>query len=288
MPEIIIVGGPTASGKSKFALTIAKDYDSVIINADSMQVYKEIPIITAQPDKDQSNGIPHLLYGFLSAKESCSMALWIKHATTHIDKALKDGKTPILVGGTGMYLKCLMEGMSQIPDIDNKIRNETRHLFKQVGNDEFHKMLSKKDPVMGEKLPIGDSQRMIRAWEVFEQTGQSISELQESKKLFYPQTMFKKYFINPERNILYQNCNNRLLEMIDNGAIEEVEKLAQQNLDPELPAMKALGVPELLAYNKRECSLEEAVSQAQQSTRNYAKRQVTWFKNQFSDGAVCI
>ena len=282
MEKIIVIGGPTASGKSKFALNLAQEFPSVIINADSQQVYAELPIISAQPTLSEQKIVPHKLYGFLKASEVCSVGVWIEAAKKEIDKALSEDKTPILVGGTGMYIKCLTEGMAEIPDIDEDLREETRALLEEIGNEEFHKILAEKDPETATRLEVGDSQRMVRAMEVIAQTGISISEFQKQpNKTFYPKEDFKKIFINPDREKLYANCNARFSKMLEEGALDEIAKFAKLNLSPELPSMKALGVPELLAHINGDISLEEATEKASGSTRRYAKRQLTWFRNQF-------
>lgn len=286
---MLILGGPTASGKSYLANVIAKKYDGVIINADAMQVYREIPIITAQPTKEEQATIPHALYGVLSVHETCSATKWLAMAKDAIDTAHRAGKLPIVVGGTGLYLKTLMEGLSPIPDIAPEIRKHVRQQCRDMGNVAFHALLMSQDPIMAERLPVGDTQRIIRAMEVIEQTGKSLAEWQALPPTpLYSPDCFHTLFIHPEREILYRNCNARFISMTEQGALDEIEVLDALALDTGLPAMKALGVPELLSFLHGEYSQEEAITKAQQSTRHYAKRQVTWFRHQLKGATEIV
>jgi len=286
--KIIIIGGPTACGKSDLAIkiagTLSGEIDSVIINADSMQVYKEIPIITAQPDADDLKKCEHKLYGFIGVEDEFSVDIWLQNVTREIDAALGNGKLPIIVGGTGMYIKSLMHGIADIPDIENDIRNEGRELIKKIGNDAFHDLLNDIDPVMADRIISSDSQRMVRAWEVQKQTGVSLSDWQKNKnKTFYNHDEFIGFFLNTPRDVLYENCNSRFLKMLDNNVMDEIKYLENNNVDPKLTSMKSLGVSELRSYYRDEITLDSAIEMAQQSTRRYAKRQVTWFKNQLPE-----
>jgi len=285
--KIIIIGGATASGKSSLAVKLALDKDAVIINADSMQLYKELPIITAQPTAQEQQVISHKLYGTIQASEHCSVAKWINLARIEINEALAANKTPILVGGTGMYIKSLIDGLSEIPDISDEIKQFSTKLMEKIGAEEFHKKLSEIDPIIANRLPTSDRQRMIRAYNVHQQTGITLSDWQKKpNKIFYPKESFKGIFLNIEREKLYDNCNKRFLKMLDEGALREVEQLMKQNLNPNLPACKALGVPEITTYLTGEYEKEEMIEKAQTATRQYAKRQLTWFKNQFADWEV--
>jgi tRNA dimethylallyltransferase len=280
--KIIVIGGPTASGKSKFAVNIALQQPSVIINADSMQIYNEIPIVTAQPPLAEQASIPHLLYGALPAQKACSAGIWLDFACKQIDLAHANGQTPILVGGTGMYLKCLMQGVSYVPEIPDDIRTETRALAAEIGAEAMHEKLTAQDSEMANRLKSTDTQRISRAIEVLQHTGKSLSHWQaQPNKTFYDASAFEFHFVNPPRNELYANCDARFEWMVDNGAIEEVEALLELNISPELPAMKALGIPEIISYLHGESTKDDMKESAQKSTRNYAKRQVTWFRNQF-------
>jgi len=288
LKKIVIIGGPTACGKSDLAIkiagTLSGEIDSVIINADSMQVYREISIITAQPDADDLKKCEHKLYGFIDVENEFSVDIWLKNVIREIDAALKLGKLPIIVGGTGMYIKSLMHGIAEIPDIDSDVREEGRELLEKIGNNKFHDLLADIDPVMADRIFYTDSQRMVRAWEVIKQTGISLSDWQKNKnKIFYNKNSFTGFFLNIPRDILYDNCNNRFLKMLENNVMDEIKYLEKNNIDLNLTSMKSLGIPELRSYFRDEITLGSAIEKAQQSTRRYAKRQVTWFKNQLPE-----
>jgi len=284
---IYIIGGPTASGKSGIALKLARALleqknHSVIINADSQQIYQEIPIITASPSADDLKEFPHELYGILPMHDACSVARWLALAENAINKAHASNQLPILVGGTGMYLRALIYGIATIPEITPHIREQTRNLLDDVGQERFYSLLCERDPITGNKLNKGDTQRILRAWEVLEQTGKPLHEWQkEPQKIFFNENQFSGIFIHPPRTELYARCDKRLVEMIEKeGALDEAKSVMKLNLDPSLPAMKSLGLPQLLEYLENKISIEEATIQAQQQTRRYAKRQVTWFRHQ--------
>jgi len=282
--KIIIIGGPTAGGKSKFALKLARKMGTVIINADSQQVYRELPILTAHPKEEEKKEVPHFLYGFLSVREKFSAGIWLENAIRNINEAHAKNLTPILVGGTGLYLKSLMHGIASIPDIEDEVRENARKLLKEIGSKAMHAMLQKRDPETAAKLKEKDGQRIVRAWEVIEQTGKSISSWQKQPvETFYGKSQFEGYFINPPRNELYKKCDKRFEEMINEGALEEAKKIIEMNLSSELPGMHALGLSELILFLREELTLANAVEKAQQATRNYAKRQVTWFRHQLPE-----
>lgn len=282
--NIIILAGPTASGKSALALDIAQAVDVVIINADSKQLYREIPLITAQPSPDEQQQAPHALYGCVSAAEHCSAGRWLDMVKQAIEDAWEQEKLPLLVGGTGMYIKSLVEGISPIPDVEPAVRRQARELFARLGNEAFHKELAALDPQMAERLEVGDSQRVVRAYEVVKQTGKSLAYWQDlpMEKVFN-EAQFSTFFLSPEHQKVYDNCNGRFEKMVENGVIDEVRALDTLRLDEELPAMKAHGVPEIRAYLKGDMTLEDAITQAQRNTRHYIKRQFTWFRHQMPD-----
>lgn len=282
--KIIVLAGPTASGKSALALAIAQESDAVIINADSMQLYAAIPILSAQPTALDKAAAPHLLYGTMPATVSCSAGMWLAMAKEAIDSTLAEGRQPIIVGGTGLYVKSLLYGLSPMPDIDPSIRTATRNHFAALGNEAFHALLTVRDPLMASRLHKGDSQRMIRSMEVLEQTGISLAEWQKQPPLAsYNIGDFITITLTPPRPILYRNCNSRFCTMLEHGAVDEVASLLQKGIDPALPVMKALGVPELSAYLAGSITREDATLLAQISTRHYAKRQVTWFRHQMPE-----
>ncbi len=279
--KITIICGPTASGKSDFALKIAQKTNAVIINCDSKQLYQDIPIITAQPTKDEMALVPHKLYGVVPVTEDCSVSKWLDIALPIITKSREDNKHILLVGGTGLYIKALTEGINIIPDIPHKIRNEVRELLLELGNEEFFKLLKEQDPEIAQKLKIGDSQRITRAMEVLKATGKSLLYFQSQlKQKFFEEDEFNIFFLYNEREKLYENCTKRFLNMLENGAIEEAKYLRSLNLDKNLTVMKSHGVPELIAYLNNEITLPQATEIGIKNTRHYIKRQFTWFSHQ--------
>jgi tRNA dimethylallyltransferase len=274
---IQIVCGPTACGKSARALAIAQASDGVIINADAMQVYQELRVLTARPTKQDEAKAPHLLYGVLPAGEACSAGRWLELAREAIDKALAQGKLPIVTGGTGLYLKTLMEGIAAIPNVAKEAREEAARLWASEGA----AALRARDPMMEYRLRPTDKQRHIRALEVLLATGRSLSYFQlMERKRPYGNVRFAIENIDVPREELYRRCDARFLAMMQAGALEEARALMELGLSPDLPAMRAVGVPELIGHLKGQWSLDEAIAKARQATRNYAKRQMTWFRNQ--------
>ena len=285
--NILIIGGPTASGKSKLALDLAEKLNGVIINGDSMQIYKDLHLLTAKPSKQDLQKIEHRLYGVLDLDEPCSVAKWQKLALKEIDDISRQGKTPIIVGGTGLYLNALVEGLSSIPEVSPKIRTQARKDYDQMGSQKFHDRLKEHDPTMGEKLPPEDRQRCIRAWEVFQETGKSISEFQGAKNREPIKHLNPiQIMILPDRGALNQRSEDRFDQMMEGGALEEVKALLQNHPQPNHPLAKAVGVPELTSYLRGEVTLDEAIELAKISTRQYAKRQSTWFRNQVKEAYV--
>jgi tRNA dimethylallyltransferase len=288
MNEVAIVCGPTASGKSALALRLAQIFDNaVIVNADSMQLYKDIQIIAASPTKLDKAQVTHKLYGILEATDYCSVAEYVNITSKLIQGLLHEGKKPIIVGGTGMYINALMFGYSPIPDIDPNLRKSARVKLKEWGNERFFKELTVLDPQITNKLHAGDSQRILRAYEVIMQSGKSIIDYHVLPPIQpLPAIKFKVYMLNPERNFLYDTCNNRFHQLIKNGAIEEVEALLHLGLPEETQTFKALGVREIIEYVEGNTSLKDAISVAQTKTRQYAKRQVTWFTHQIEEKQI--
>lgn len=282
---IIIVSGPTASGKSQLALELANNYTADIINADSVQVYEDLPILTAQPTKQEQSLIPHKLYGYLGATADINVQAWLDKVVPQIYATYKQGRIPFCVGGSGLYLKALMHGLSPMPLIDETIRTDTRKLFAKLGIQQFYENLCKLDPNIIGKINNNDSQRMMRAYEVFLSTNRSITKWQaEAPQRFFPLENFLYLFITPPRPVLYENCNNRFKKMLEGGVINEVKALYNMIGDGEYAITKAHGYKELVKYVKGEWTLEEAVFTSQAITRHYAKRQNTWFKHQVANG----
>lgn len=283
MTKIIIIAGPTASGKTSFSIKLAQEMGGEIINSDSMQVYSENPIISAQPTLEERQNVPHHLFGYVKGNEEYTIARWLNDATNEI-KNIKNN--PIVVGGTGFYLKHLIFGLSAIPEIPNEVRNNARELLEEVGNDQFHKFLIKIDPQSALKIDPNNSKKVLRAYEVFKTTGKPIHYWQEHNINYFPVSSFKLIILLPSREAIYENCNQRFIEMLDKGVVEEVKYLMKQNYNPLCGIMKSHGVPELSKYLANEWSLEQAIEKSQQVVRNYAKRQITWFKHQFKSNEI--
>ena len=279
--SVLIIAGPTASGKSSLAMDAAREFSGTIINADSMQVYRELRILTARPTPQDEAEIPHRLYGMIPAADVCSAGHWLRLAVAEINAARSAGRLPIVVGGTGLYLKALLEGIVDVPDIPQDIRDDVRALFQEMGGATFHDQLAKLDPASAEKIPASDPQRLIRAYEVALATGRPLSDWhQETPEPPLAGWALATILVSPPREQLYEAIDRRFERMVEAGAVAEVEALAALKLPPDRPAMKALGVPELIAQGAGKITLNQSVEKAQQASRNYAKRQLTWFRNQ--------
>jgi len=286
VPPVVVVAGPTASGKSAAALEIARAFGGVVINADSMQVYRELPVLTAQPSPEDQARVPHRLYGVLAAAEGCTVGRWRQMALAAIDEVLANGRLPVVVGGTGMYLKALIEGLAPVPPIAPGLRAEIAARERAIGTAALHAELARLDPVMAARLSPNDSQRVRRAYEVVVATGRSLADFQRAQA---PTALtFVTLVLMPPRDLLYRACDARCGAMVAAGAVEETRKLLDLNLDPSLPAMKAVGVRELGRYLAGELDLDRAVDLFRQATRRYAKRQYTWFRNQMPGARVFV
>ena len=284
---MLIVAGPTGSGKSALALDVATAFGGVVINADSAQVYRELRVLTARPSSDDEARAPHRLYGVLSAAERCSAGRWLEMAGAAIGEARLAGRLPVVVGGTGLYLKVLAEGLAPVPPVSAEVRAEATALWAKLGGEAFRAMLAGRDAQAAAKLPAGDRQRLLRAWEVVQATGRPLSEWQnaagEGKK---PEGSAATLVLSPPRESLYPALDARFFRMLERGALQEVEALVAMQLDPSLPAMKAVGVRELAAHLRGETTLERATAEAQQATRRFAKRQMTWLRHQAAADTV--
>lgn len=286
-PTIQVIIGPTASGKSAFALSVAKDMNGVIINCDAMQSYNALHRLTAQPDADEQSQAPHRLYGFNHPATHYSAADWRNDAIREIDSTLKKNKTPILCGGTGFYLKSLMHGLSPIPDIPDDVRDAAIALQQEMGNPAFHEELKKRDPETAANLDPMNTQRNVRAWEVLEHTGKPLAYWQ-AQPLTPPPAGYKFHItaILPDREILYDKINRRTHVMMDLGILDEVKSLDARIQSGEVPAdalvVKAHGFRPFRRYLNGEWTLDEAIEYTQTETRQYAKRQMTWIRNQLS------
>lgn len=287
MKQVILIAGPTASGKSALSIELAKKYNGVVINADSMQVYKDLRVITARPSVDEENIVPHRLYGVVDGANAFSAMDWSRLAMDEVNAAWAEGQTPILVGGTGMYFRTLLDGMAQIPDIDPDIRKAVRLEAEKFGSEKLHLELTACDPVTAERLAPGDSQRVSRAIEVFRSSGKPISQWQEDTKPGPLDDLDKegavgKYVLDWPREELYRRCDLRFDLMMEEGALDEVKALLGRGLDESLPVMKSLGVPSLIEYLRGNIDFETSKEDSKTQTRRFAKRQMTWFRNQFT------
>lgn len=283
---VVLVGGPTASGKSALALALAASFDGTVINADSMQVYRDLRILTARPGPDELARAPHRLYGVLPAEDVCSAARWRALALAEIADAHGAGRLPIVVGGTGLYLRTLTAGLAPVPEVPPPVRTEARALADRIGAAALHGRLAGRDPEMARRLAPGDRQRLIRAWEVIEATGRSLADWQDAAPDMADGLCFREIVLLPPRAAVYAACDERFDAMLAAGALDEVRALAARGLARDLPAMKALGVPALLAHLQEGLSLDDAVATAKRATRNYAKRQSTWFRRQMPGARI--
>jgi len=274
--KVILLAGPTSSGKSKLALKLATYLNSEIINADSMQVYKEISILTSKPKLKDKKNIKHHLYGFISVKKKFSTGHWLKIVIKKIKKQWKKGKTPIIVGGTGLYFKALTDGLVEIPNIPNKIRVHIRNLHKKIGQKNFYNELVTLDPLAKKFVLSTDSQRSMRAYEVKKFTKKSLFSFAKNTKSSFTSNVFKKLFINTPRELLHKNIENRVEKMIKEGAIRETKKFYNMKINKELSSNKIIGLKEIKDYLDGKISLIDAKELIAQKTRQYAKRQFTW------------
>ena len=279
--DVIMIAGPTASGKTALAIDIAHIVDGVIINGDSMQIYDDLSIITACPSEDEQAAAPHRLYNHLDGAEACSVGKWMSLVHAQVDEVRRMGKVPILCGGTALYLNAAQHGISSIPDIPEQLHLQVMAEHRSLGGEAMLAHLKIIDPEIGARLSAGDSQRITRAVEVFRHTNRPLSAWQQDP----PQGQLSGQFINisilPDRAKLYERINQRFTLMWDRGAIEEVTALLERNLAPNLPVMKAVGVPQIARYLQGEIDKQTAIEEAQRDSRRYAKRQFTFFRNNF-------
>ena len=281
--KAVIICGPTGAGKSSLALNLAEKFKGVIINADSVQIYREIKILSGRPTFDDYRQAPHRLYGIMSIFMPCTLGIWRKMALETIKECELSGRLPIICGGTGLYIKFLLNELSAIPEIPPSIKLEAREKLEDLGNENFRELLSKNDPVSASRIKSGDTNRLLRAWEVLTATNKPLSYWHEQSGETGSQHKFFKVCLMPERKALYSKCDKRFLDFIEQGAAEEARALDFITVSPELPASKTLGLIELVKYTKGELELSDAIAQAQRTTRRYAKRQLTWFRHQLDE-----
>ncbi|HVU31387.1 MAG TPA: tRNA (adenosine(37)-N6)-dimethylallyltransferase MiaA [Sphingomicrobium sp.] len=276
-PPLVVIAGPTASGKSALALALAQQIGGMIVNADSAQVYRDLSVLSAAPTPEERASAEHRLYGVADGALPCSAAEWAGMAKREIADVHSSGKVPILVGGTGLYLRTLVEGIAPVPPIDPEVRARVR----AASREENYSRLSELDPAAAARLNARDTSRINRALEVILSTGRTLGQWQKQREGgLGGKVEIRALILLPPRKWLYARCNERFARMIEEGAVAEVEALLARKLNSNLPVMRAIGVPEISRYLKGEATLDEAIAAGQQATRRYAKRQYTWFSHQ--------
>jgi tRNA dimethylallyltransferase len=282
MHPAILIHGPTASGKTALAIEVARRLDGEVINADSMQVYRDLKVISARPDEEEMGGVPHHLFGHVNAAERYSTGQWLEEARAKIRVLQKKNKRAVIVGGTGLYLLALTQGLSAIPPVPEDIRAEVRDIAEAEGAEGLRARLAPHDPETAERLGTGDRQRLARAYEIWLATGRPITDFHNERQ---PPVLLDRewmgFALTPPRAKLYAKIDRRFEGMLMQGAMAEARALIERGLDPELPAMKAHGMPWLAAFARGEISAEFAAENAKRDTRRYAKRQFTWIGRQF-------
>ena len=281
-PKIILLAGPTASGKSKLAINLSKKLNGEIVNADSMQVYKELKILTSRPNLQNKKKIKHHLYGIVSVRKNFSTGDWLKLTINLITKILKKKKIPVIVGGTGLYFKALLDGLVEIPSIPLKFRNEIRKYHKKIGQEKFYNKLLKLDPKIKNFISLNDTQRSLRAYEVKKYTKKSLYQWIEGTKPNFGENLFLKIFLNPQRDQLINKINLRVERMFKEGANKEVEKFLKLNVKKDMSANKIIGIKEISSFLKKDLTLENTKELIKIRTRQYAKRQFTWARGKMT------
>jgi tRNA dimethylallyltransferase len=280
----VLIAGPTASGKSALALAIAERIGGVVVNTDSMQVYRDLMIITARPGADETARLPHLLYGHVDAAENYSAGRFVDDAAAAFEQARAQGRIPVFAGGTGLYFKALTTGLAAIPPVAPQVRDAVRARLETCGPEALHQELARRDPAAAAQLQPADRTRVARALEVVEATGRSITAWRhEGLPPLLDAARTAKIFLAADRGVLYRRIDARFDAMLSAGALDEVARLAARRLDPLLPAMKAHGVPWLIRHLEGDMPLAAAADEAKKDTRHYAKRQFTWFRHQLGD-----
>ncbi|MBL8773953.1 MAG: tRNA (adenosine(37)-N6)-dimethylallyltransferase MiaA [Phenylobacterium sp.] len=281
--RIWLIAGPTASGKSALALTLAERAGGEIVNADSMQLYAGLQVLTAGPAPDDLARAPHHLFGTVDPADGWSVGRWLRACLETLEGISARGRDAIVVGGTGLYFRALTKGLAETPDIPDGVRGAAEADYAALGEAEFRGRLATADPAAAARIAPGDRQRLVRAWEVFAATGRALTDWQAAGEPALAPGRWRALALEPPRAALYARCDTRLHAMAAAGALDEVRALVARGLDPRLPAMKAVGVRELAAHLAGETSLEAAIAAAQQETRRYAKRQMTWMRGQMAD-----
>ena len=281
--KIILISGPTSSGKSKFALSVAKKINGEIINADSMQIFKEIKILNARPSTEDRSNIKHHLYGFLSVKKNFSVGEWLKKCLTKISEIKKRKKVPIIVGGTGLYFKSLIDGLAKIPNISKENRDKARMLQKKIGQKNFYKRLIKLDPLCKNNININDQNRSIRAYEVYIQTNKSLYTWFKNTKILFQNKDFEKIFIDISRGEVVKSLSSRVDKMIKAGAIQEVKRFNKLKVKKANSSFNIIGIREINELKSDKTNLSLVKEKITIKTRQYAKRQMTWARGHMKD-----
>ncbi|MHC2524848.1 tRNA dimethylallyltransferase [Rhizobium leguminosarum] len=280
----ILITGPTASGKSALAVELAKRHDGVVVNADSMQVYDTLRVLTARPSEEEMQGVPHHLYGHVPAGAAYSTGGWLRDVSALLPTLRAAGRLPVFVGGTGLYFKALTGGLSDMPEIPEALRKALRSRLLEEGPDGLYAELAVADPAMAASLNRQDGQRIVRALEVMKATGRSIADFQgQSGLVIIDAAQARKIVVLPDRAVLHQRINGRFEKMLQQGAEDEVRALLALDLPAEAPVMKAIGVSQITAMVRGEMTRDEVLEKGAAATRQYAKRQMTWFRNQMDD-----
>ncbi len=282
-PRIWLIAGPTASGKSALALRLAQALGAEIVGADALQIYRDLPILTARPTAAEQALVPHHLVGGVDGAEGWSVGRWLSAARNTLDEIAVRGRSAVVVGGTGLYFHALTRGLAQVPAVPIAVRMQAQGVFDEGGEVVFRGMLRGIDAASEARISPGDRQRLVRAWEVWLATGQSLTDWQASSVGGLPSGSWSGAVIVPDRAALYDRCDSRMEMMMEAGVLAEVAGLAARNLNPALPILKAVGYPQLAAHLRGELSRDQALEVAQRETRRYAKRQTTWMRGQMVD-----
>ncbi len=282
---IVLIAGPTASGKSTLAIALAQKVGGEIVNADSMQIYRDLQILTARPTAFEEGLVPHHLFGIVDAARSWSVGHWLRSTKDVLADIAGRGRRAIVVGGTGLYFRALTRGLAEIPSVDDAVRADGVTRLSAIGEADFRLELAASDPAAEARIASGDRQRLVRAWSVGRATGRSLTDWQRSTTPGLDASVWQGVVLSPPRDLLHQRCEARLSAMLAAGAVDEVARLLERNLDPGLPITRALGVSALAAMLRGKISEAEAFERIVRETRRYAKRQVTWFRNQAADWA---
>lgn len=281
--RIWLIAGPTASGKSALALRLARETGGEIVNADALQLYSDLRILSARPSPEEEAQAPHHLFGTVDAVDGWSVGRWLRAAVPVLDDVLARGRSAVVVGGTGLYFSALTQGLAEVPQVPADVRREAQADYDMMGELSFRGRLGVHDPAAAIRIAPGDRQRLVRAWEVYVATDTPLTDWQQTGEPALAPDAWRAVALEPPREALYARCDARLEAMVTAGVLDEVRALEARNLDPALPALKAVGLREFAAHLRGETSLEDTLAAAQRETRRYAKRQSTWMRGRMAD-----